>query len=244
MSGHSKWAQIKRQKGVTDVKRGAAFTKLGNAITIAVREGGGIGDPESNFKLRLAVEKARQANMPKENIQRAIDKGMGVGTNGEVLENVTYEGFGPYGIAILIEAITDNKQRTYGVLKGILDKSGGRLAGNGAVSFMFNLLGLITISKDGKSMDEVMMTAADAGAEDVEDGGDVFEVYTRPEELNAVKIKLSGLGLKVQDADLFRKANTTIPISDKNQAQKIFNLMDTLEDADDVHKVYSNFDIC
>lgn len=235
MSGHSKWAQIKRQKGVTDVKRGAAFTKLGNAITIAVREGGGIGD---------AVERAKHANMPKDNIQRAIDKGMGVGTNGEILENVTYEGFGPLGTAIIIEAITDNKQRTYGVLKGILEKSGGRLASTGAVTYMFNSMGLITISKDGKSLDEVMMTAADCGAEDVEDGGDVFEIYTRPEELTSVKIKLGSLGLKVMEADLFRKANTTIPISDKGQAERIFNLMDTLEDADDVHKVYSNFDIC
>lgn len=234
MSGHSKWAQIKRQKGAADVKRGAAFTKLGNAITIAVREGKGIGD---------AVERAKHANMPKENIQRAIDKGMGVGTNGEILENVTYEGFGPYGIAILIEAITDNKQRTYGVLKGILDKAGGRLASAGAVCFMFNLLGLITVSKDGKSLDEVMMAAAEAGAEDVEDAGDVFEIYTRPEELTAVKIKLVNLGLKIQDADLFRKANTTVPISDKVQAERIFNLMDALEGADDVHKVYSNFEV-
>lgn len=227
---------------MTDVKRGAVFTKLGNAITVAVKEGGGIGDVESNFKLRLAVEKARQANMPKENIQRAIDKGMGRAEGGEILENVTYEGFGPGGTAILIEAITDNKQRTYGVLKGILDKAGGRLVGSGAVSFMFNSMGSITVNKDGKNLDDVMMLAADAGAEDVEDGGDVFEIYTRPEDLNAVKVKLTELGLVVLEADLFRKANTSVQISGKEQAQKIFNLMEALEEAEDVHKVYSNFD--
>lgn len=243
MSGHSKWAQIKRQKGAADVKRGAAFTKLGNAITIAVRDGGGIGDPESNFKLRLAVEKARAANMPKDNIERAIDKGLGKSGSGEVLENVTYEGFGPGGTAILIEVITDNKQRTIAVLKGILDRAGGRLGGSGAVSYMFDSMGLITIFKDGKDMDEVMMAAADAGAEEVEDGGDVYEIYTKPEDLNSVKMKLNEMGFKVIEADLFRKANTVVKIADKDVQQKIFNLMGSLEEADDVHKVYSNFDV-
>ena len=243
MSGHSKWAQIKRQKGAADVKRGAAFTKLGNAITIAVRDGGGIGDPESNFKLRLAVEKARAANMPKDNIERAIDKGLGKSGSGEVLENVTYEGFGPGGTAILIEVITDNKQRTIAVLKGILDRAGGRLGGSGAVSYMFDSMGLITIFKDGKDMDEVMMAAADAGAEEVEDGGDVYEIYTKPEDLNSVKMKLNEMGFKVIEADLFRKANTVVKIADKDVQQKIFNLMGALEEADDVHKVYSNFDV-
>lgn len=243
MSGHSKWAQIKRQKGAADVKRGAAFTKLGNAITIAVRDGGGIGDPESNFKLRLAVEKARAANMPKDNIERAIDKGLGKSGSGEVLENVTYEGFGSGGTAILIEVITDNKQRTIAVLKGILDRAGGRLGGSGAVSYMFDSMGLITIFKDGKDMDEVMMAAADAGAEEVEDGGDVYEIYTKPEDLNSVKMKLNEMGFKVIEADLFRKANTVVKIADKDVQQKIFNLMGALEEADDVHKVYSNFDV-
>ena len=243
MSGHSKWSQIKRQKGILDVKRGAAFTKLGNSISISVRDGGGTSDPESNFKLRLAIDKARQANMPKENIQRAIDKGMRKGLEGLVLENVTYEGFGPGGTALLIETITDNKQRTLGTLRGLLDKRGGRIGSAGAVSFMFNAMGLINILKDGKSLDDALLIAADSGAEDVEDGGDFFEIYTKPEELNLVKTKLISAGVKVQDAELFRKANTVVNISNKDQAQKIFALLEVLEDSDDVHKVYSNFDI-
>lgn len=243
MSGHSKWSQIKRQKGLTDVKRGAAFTKLGNAITISVKESGGNGDPETNFKLRLAIEKARQANMPKENIQRAIDKGKGIGSSDEILENVVYEGFGPGGTAILIETITDNKQRTYGALRGILSRGGGSLAGGGAVSFLFNLVGLITVPKNGKTLDEMFMIAAEAGAEDVEDSGEVLEIYTKADELNVVKTKLSKSGVNITEAELYRKPNTIVPISDKGISEKILNLMDLLEEADDVHKVFSNFDI-
>lgn len=242
MSGHSKWSQIKRQKGVSDVKRGQSFTKLSNAITITVREAGGIGDPNSNFKLRLAVEKARAANMPKENIARAIEKGQGKG-GGEALEHGVYEGFGPGGVAVIVETVSDNKQRTAPEVKNVFDKNGGILANPGAVSYQFSLKGQITIKKNDKTIDDIFLLAADRGAEDIEEAGEEVIVYTKPDELSKVKEGLVSEGITVVEAELTRKPSTFVAIENKEIAQKLLSFIDKLEDLDDVQKVYANFDI-
>lgn len=242
MSGHSKWSQIKRQKGAADIKRGQTFTKLGNAMTIAVREGGG-GDPTSNFRLRLAIDQARAANMPKENIQRAIDRGLGRGGAGGQLESVFYEGYGPGKAALVIEAATDNKNRTTGEVKNIIERSGGSFVSPGTVSWMFSDEGVITVPKEGKSMDEFLDLAIEAGAEDVADAGDVVHVYTKANEVDIVKKALSDKGLPVQNAELSKKASTTVQVNDAQTAKKILDLMEKLEENDDVQKVWSNFDI-
>lgn len=242
MSGHSKWAQIKRQKGVADIKRGQAFTKLANAITIAVRQGGGIGDPSQNFRLRLVVEKARSVNMPKENIERAIARGQGKGGKGESLDEVVYEGFGPGKISVVVEATTDNKQRTASEIKNVFDKSGATLATPGAVSYQFEQKGVITVKRGDKSVDEIFLIAADAGAEDIEDAGEDVLVYTKPEDLSLVKQNLA-TALQVVDAELTRKPMVSVPVLDKETANKILGFMDKLESLDEVQKVYANFDI-
>jgi len=242
MSGHSKWSQIKRQKGVADIKRGQTFTKMANAITIAVREGGG-ADPASNFKLRLVIDQARTVNMPKDNIQRAIDRGVGkTGVEGQ-LELVTYEGYGPGKVALIIEATTDNKNRTTAEVKGVIEHSGGTFVSPGAISWMFSEEGLIIIPKNGKSMDEFLDLAIEAGAEDVAEVGNVVEVYTKPHNLEAVKKVFVEKGLVPQNIEISKKPSTIITISDEQTARKILDLMEKLESLDDVQKVYSNFDI-
>lgn len=241
MSGHSKWAQIKRQKGTADVKRGAAFTKLSNAITIAVRDGGG-ADPESNFKLRLAIEKARQSNMPKENIQRGIDRGLGKGEKGD-LEEVVYEGFAPGGVAVMVECVTDNKQRTLGEVTAVFNKNGGTLGQSGSVGYQFKQVGLITIAKNGFSFDDVFEKAVEAGAEGVEEAGEEAFIYTEPAKLKAVQGNLERTGLSVTQAELDRKPTITVPITDRNISGKVISFVEKLESLDDVQKVYSNFDI-
>lgn len=242
MSGHSKWSTIKRQKGAADVKRGQVFTKMGNAITIAVREGGG-GDPTSNFKLRLAIDQARTANMPKENIQRAIDRGMGKSGAGGQLETVNYEGYAPGKVAIIIEAVTDNRNRTSSEIKGVVEKNGGTFASSGAVSWMFSDCGLVTVSREGKSFDEIFEAAVDAGAEDVEEAGDLAEVYTKPADLDRVKKSLEEKEFKVLSAELYKKPTNTVEIADAEIAKKVLNFVEKLEDVDGVSKVYANFDI-
>lgn len=241
MSGHSKWSQIKRQKGTADVKRGQTFTKLGNAITIAVREGGG-GDPASNFKLRLAMDTARAANMPKENMQRAIDRGLGKGGVG-VLESVVYEGYGPGKVALVIEATTDNKNRTTAEVRSLIERSGGSFVSPGTVSWMFSDEGVVVVPKGDKSMDEFLDLAVEAGAEDVAQIGDMVEVYTKPNTLESVKAVLLEKGLDVQSAEISKKIANTVEINDEQVAKRILNLMGKLEDLDDVLKVHSNFDI-
>lgn len=242
MSGHSKWAQIKRQKGVSDVKKGLAFTKFSKAISIAVREGGGIGDPSQNFKLRLIIEKAREVNMPKENIERAIQRAVGK-MSGEGLEEATYEGFGPGGIAVIVEAATDNKLRTSQEIKNIFDKNGGTLGNPGAVSYQFQSKGLVNVKKNGKTTDDIFLIAADAGAQDVEEAGDEVLVYTKPEELAKVKDALIKSGLAVDNFELTKKPIVTVAIDNVETAQKIITFIEKLEALDDVQKVYSNFDI-
>lgn len=242
MSGHSKWSTIKRQKGVADKKRGLMFTKLANAITIAVRQGGGIGDPEQNFKLRLAIEKARNINMPKETIDRSIERGQGKGDKGN-LQEVLYEGLGTGGVGIIVEAATDNKQRTTPEIKNIFEKYGGRLVTPGAVSYQFATKGVITVKKSGKSIDDIFLLAADCGAEDVEEVGEEVLIYTPPDALVSMKDELHKKGLRVESFELTRKPIMLVPIKEKGGVDTILTLVDRLEEHQEVQEVYTNFDI-
>lgn len=241
MSGHSKWSQIKRQKGVADIKRGLAFTKMANAISIAVRQGGGVSDPEQNFKLRLEIEKARSINMPKENISRAIDRGAGKGDHEVILEEVVYEGFAPGGTAVIVEAVTDNKQRTTPEIKNLFEKNGATMGTPGAVSYQFQIKGLITAKKT-MGIDDIFLLAADCGAEDVEEAADEVFIYTKAEDLSMVKEKLQQQ-LQVISAEIIRKPTITVSIQDREVAQKTLSFIEKLEDHADVQKVYANFDI-
>ena len=242
MSGHSKWSTIKRQKGAKDAKRGQVFTKLGKAITIAVREGGG-GDPASNFKLRLAIDQARAANMPKDNIDRAIDRGLGPSTGSGSIESVSYEAYAPGKVALIVEAATDNKNRTTPEVRGTIEKGGGTFASRGAVSWMFVDSGFITIEKSEKLLDEILEIAAEGGAEDVEDGGDFVEVFTNPADVEKVKNALVNKGLVVKSAEIVKKPTTTVVVDDVDVASKVLKMIDKLDELDDVQRVYANFDI-
>ena len=242
MSGHSKWKQIKRQKGVADQKRGQAFTKLANAITIAVHAsaaaGLSAGDPAQNFRLRLTIEKARSSNMPKENITRAIEKGMG--KRGEDIEEVVYEGFSPGGAAVIVIAATDNKLRTTGEVKNFFEKSGGSFGQPGSVSYQFENKGVIVVALETHSVDDIFLIAADAGAEDVEQIGDEVLVYTKPDVLAKIKDVLAAHSLNILEADLIRKPKMNLQIDNRETAEKIIAFIDKLEDMDDVQKVYTN----
>ncbi|MCR4264504.1 MAG: YebC/PmpR family DNA-binding transcriptional regulator [Candidatus Roizmanbacteria bacterium] len=242
MSGHSKWSTIKRQKGVEDKKRGQLFTKLARAITLAVREGGGVTDPGSNFKLRLAMDRAKQSNMPKENMQRAIDRGGGKGSDGEQFQQIVYEGFGPEGVALIIETATDNKQRTSSQIKHVLDRSGGSLGSPGSVSYLFSEQGLIVVSKESMSEEDLFNLAVEAGASDVETEEDAYEIYTNRDDLHRVKAKLEESSAHIVEADLIHRPTTTVSISQDQKAQKIIALVEELEELDDVQKVYVNVD--
>lgn len=242
MSGHSKWSKVKHQKESTDAARGKIFTKLANAIIIAVKQGGGIGDSGANIKLRLAIEKAKEANMPKEKIERAIERGKGSDVS-DNLEETVYEGFGPGGVGIMILTASNNKQRTVAELKNILERSGGRLTTAGSVAHLFDFVGLITVSKEKKSFDEIMEAALAAGAIDLEDMGNTVDIYAKHDELHKVKEVLTSKGLSVTSADLFYRPNISMPISDRGTAAKILSLLNSLEDIEDVQKVFANFDI-
>lgn len=248
MSGHSKWSTIKRQKGVADIKRGQTFTKIGNGITIAVKQGGS-GDPESNPRLRMAIDTARVVNMPKENIQRAIDRGLGKG-GGTSLEEVTYEGFGPGRVAFIVEGVTDNKLRTNQEVKSIFERNGGALAGQGSVGYMFDKKGEIRVvsrQMSDVSKDEEMLELIDLGAEDVEDYVDEnvqkYLVYTESSELNTMGTKITQAGFKVESQELVMKPNTLQQISDKETAEKVMSFAEKLDSHDDVQKVFANMDI-
>ncbi len=238
MSGHSKWSTIKRQKGANDVKRGAQFTKLANSIVLSVRQGGGISDPESNFKLRLAIDKARSFNMPKDNIERAISKGKGEGGSGELHEMV-YEGFAPGGAAIMIEAVTDNKQRTVSEVKNVLEKNGGTMGNQGSVSYLFNRIGEIFVPTHEKTPDELFELAVELGSNDYSDeNGDVI-FYVDPNSLYASKKSLEGKGLKVEGAELVFKPLVSVD-SDAEGKEKLAHLVEKLEDLGDVQTVSTN----
>jgi YebC/PmpR family DNA-binding regulatory protein len=239
MSGHSKWSQIKRQKGVNDVKRGAVFTKVAREIGMAARAGG--GDPDGNFRLRLAIEKARSVNMPADNIKRAIERAAGAGEN-EQFEEIVYEGYGPGGVAILVEAATDNRNRTAAEVRSRFAKSGGQLAAAGAVAWQFEARGLITVARAGVDPDEVALSAIDAGAQDVDTDADPLEIYTAPAELEAVRRALEGAGVHVDQSESAMIAKQTVEL-DASRARQALRLVEELEDLDDVQRVTANFDI-
>jgi len=235
MSGHSKWSKIKHKKGAADAKRGAIFTKLGNAITIAAKQGG--GDPDMNFSLRLAMEKAKQGNMPKDNIERAVKRGTGKG-EGASLEEATYEGFGPSKIPIIVQCLTDNKNRTVSEIKGILEKNGGAMAGQGSVMWQFSKMGVLSVSSEQLSGDDLELQLIDAGAEDIEMNDEVL-VYTKPEELQKVKQDIEKMNLEIESADIEFVAKEKKEIDDE-QGEKVQKLFNALDENDDVSNYYTN----
>ena len=241
MSGHSKWSQIKRQKGANDAKRGALFTKISREITVAARQGG--TDPDANFRLRLAVDKARRPpiNMPADNIKRAIERAAGSG-EGEQYEEIVYEGYGPGGVAVLVEAATDNRNRTAAEVRSIFSKSGGQLAGSGAVAWQFEPRGLITIARDGADADEVALLAIDAGAEDVDTDTDPIEIFTPPNDVERVREELEKAGVAIDSAESTMVAKTSVELDDAKARQNL-RLVEQLEDLEDVQRVTANFDI-
>jgi len=241
MSGHSKWATIHRDKAVADHKRGKIFTQLGRAITVAVREGGGISDPASNFRLRIAIEKARVASMPKENIKRAIQQAQGL--RGGQFESVTYEGYGPHQVGIIVECMTDNHQRTGQEVKNIFNKNGGSLARPGAVSFQFEKMGLLTISKSADSQELILKVMDIDGVRDVEEASDTIEIYTQADQLEAVRIALEENSFQVTSAELILKPKVTVVIAQEDKARKVLEFVEKLEELDDVQKIFTNFDI-
>jgi YebC/PmpR family DNA-binding regulatory protein len=240
MSGHSKWSQIKRQKGANDAKRGAVFTKVGREISIAAREGG--GDPDGNYRLRLAIDKARAVNMPADNIKRAIERATG-GSAADQYEEVVYEGYGPGGVAILVEAATDNRNRTVADVRALFARNGGQLAGAGAVAWQFEPRGVIAIPRNGLDADDVALTAIDAGADDVDtDGDDFVEVLTDPARLEPLRRTLEAAGLKIESAEVTMQPTQRIEVDEQVVRQNL-RLLEALEDLDDVQRVTANFDL-
>ena len=239
MSGHSKWATIKRQKGANDARRGQLFTKLAREISLAARDG---GDPNFNFKLRLIVDKARASNMPKENIERAIKRGSGTGDDGAVLEEVTYEGYGPHGVAILMQVVTDNRNRTVSEIRRALTRGGGNLGESGSVGWLFDSKGLIGLAGDRMNQDKVFELALEAGAEDVQFGEETAEIYTLPSDLQAVRQAFQDARYHVEDAEVTMLPKTYISLAPADTLQ-VMNLIEALEELDDVSKVYANLEI-
>jgi len=239
MSGHSKWHSIRHKKGAADARRGKLFTSLIKEITVAARLGG--GDPDGNPRLRAAMAAAKSANMPGENIKRAVQKGTGE-LPGLSYEDAVYEGYGPGGVAILVEAVTDNKNRTVSDIRHVFSKFGGNLGQSGCVAHLFQRQGLILIDKSGTDEDDLMTVALEAGAEDMRDGGEVYEIYTSPQDYDAVLEEIRSHDLAVASADLSMIPQTTLQLAGK-PAQQMLRLMESLEDHDDVQKVFANFDI-
>ncbi|MBI2854990.1 MAG: YebC/PmpR family DNA-binding transcriptional regulator [Chloroflexi bacterium] len=239
MSGHSKWAQIKRSKGVADAKRGQLFTRLAREIIIAVKQGGG-PNPEGNARLRLAIQKARDSNMPLDNIDRAIKRASGAG-EGAALQEFVVEGYGPNGVAIMVQAVSDNRNRTIGEVRNAFVRGGGNMAESGAVSWMFENHGVITIQPDGIDADELALMAIDAGAEDVKTDKNYVEIQTRPKDLEAVRKSLEQKNIKVSSAEVVMIPKTVVNLEDE-AALKTLKLLERLEELDDVQQVYSNAD--
>jgi YebC/PmpR family DNA-binding regulatory protein len=240
MSGHSHWATIKRKKGANDAKRGQAFTRLGREIAVAAREGG--SDPEGNFKLRLVVDKARAAGMPKDNIERAIRRGAGLDKDAEAFEEALFEGYGPHGVAMLVKVVTDNRNRTISDLRRLFTRSGGNLAENGAVAWSFDQKGYISFPREGRDSDAIFELAVESGAEDVEIGDETVEVYTAPTDLHAVSSQLQAAGIKPESVELIMKPKTLMALEAKDTIS-VMNVIESLEELDDVQSVYSNLDI-
>jgi YebC/PmpR family DNA-binding regulatory protein len=239
MSGHSKWASIKHKKAIVDARRGQHFTKLARAITVAAKEGG--GDPEGNAGLALAIQKARDASMPKDNIERAIQKGAGSGVDAETWETVLYEGYGPGGVAMLIEALTDNRNRTAADVRHIVGKHGGSLGEPGSVAYLFDKQGVIVIDAERYEEDD-LFAAIDAGAEDIVLDDDVYEVITAPGELSLVRAALTQAGVEIESADVTQRPKSRVPLSE-DDAAKLMKLIDALEESDDVGAVHANYDV-
>jgi len=239
MSGHSKWHSIKHKKAVVDARRGQQFTKLARAITVTAREGG--GDPEGNPSLALAIQKARDASMPKDNIERAIAKGTGEGADADRIETVVYEGYGPGGVALLIEALTDNRNRTGADIRHLLSKNGGNLGEPGSVSYLFDRQGVIVVDANRYSEDD-LIPAIDAGALDIAVDDDVLEVITEPGDLAAVREALERAGVEIESADISERPKSRVPVGEADAA-KLLRLIDSLEESDDVTTVHANFDV-
>jgi YebC/PmpR family DNA-binding regulatory protein len=239
MAGHSKWAGIKHKKAVVDARRGKLFTKLARAITVAAKEGG--GDPEGNPRLALAVQKAKDASMPKDNIERAIAKGTGEGADADALETVVYEGYGPGGVALLVEAVTDNRNRTGSEVRHVFSKHGGNLGDPGSVAYLFDRKGLVVVDAERYTEDD-LMAAIDAGAEDIALDADVYEVVSDPSDLTAVREALAGAGVEIEAAEVAMQPKSRVPL-EEDAAAKLMRLIDALEDQDDVDAVHANFDV-
>ncbi|QGG46682.1 YebC/PmpR family DNA-binding transcriptional regulator [Heliorestis convoluta] len=246
MAGHSKWANIKHKKAKVDAQRGKIFTKLSREIIVAVRQGG--PDPNGNFRLKIAIQKAKEANLPNDNIQRAIQRGAGAG-EGANYEELSYEGYGPGGVAVLIEAMTDNRNRTASEIRHLFTKYGGNLGESGCVAWMFDRKGLIRLEVDEEKgekpfdEDEVMLQALDAGAFDVQTGPYEVEIYTTPEELEEVKNKISEIGYTITTAEITMVPQNMVAVTEKDQAEKLLKFMEIVDEQDDVQNVYANFDL-
>jgi YebC/PmpR family DNA-binding regulatory protein len=238
MAGHSKWKQIKRAKGVADVKRSQVFTRLGREVSVAARAGG--PDPEANPRLRLAIDRAREQNMPKDNIERAIKRATGEGGEAAI-EEITYEGYGPGGIAVLVQALTDNRNRTASEVRNAFAKAGGSLGEAGSVSWQFETRGVISIDANSRDADDLALLAIDSGAEDVQVDGSSVDVYTKPETLESVRRALSDAGIAVESAEVSQVPKNTIALAPK-QAEQALRLLDALDELDDVQRVASNAD--
>jgi len=241
LSGHSKWSSIKHKKGAADAKRGQLFSKLSRAILVAAKEGG--GDPVNNLALQNAIEKARSYSMPKENIDRAIAKGSGADADANAFETIVYEGYGPEGVALIVEALTDNKNRTAADVRHLFAKHGGNLGATGAVAWQFERLGVVVVLAEGADEEDLLLAAADAGADDVQPDGSTFQVTSAPEALASVREAVEQAGFAIESAELQLVPKTTVSIDDEAKARQVMRLVDALEENDDVQDVYANFDI-
>jgi YebC/PmpR family DNA-binding regulatory protein len=241
MSGHSKWSSIKHKKGAADARRGKLFSKLSRAIIVAAREGG--PDPSGNLALQNAIEKARSYSMPKDNIERAIAKGAGSDADGSGYETVVYEGYGPEGVAVLVEALTDNRNRTASEVRHLFSKYGGNLGTTGAVAWQFERRGVILVPAAGVDEDALVLAAAEAGAEDVELDGSSFVISMSPEALAGVRETIEAAGFEIESVELAMIPKVTVAISDEGTARRVMRLVEGLEESDDIQDVYANFDI-
>jgi len=239
MSGHSKWSTIKRQKGAADVKRGIQFTKMTREIMLAAKEGG--GNPEGNFRLRIAVDRARAVNMPMSNIDRAIDRATG-GGEGAQIESVVYEGYATGGVSVMVEAATDNRNRTASEVRAAFTKHGGKLGESGSVQWLFEQKGIIEIDAHGRSTEDIQLISIDAGAEDVEVDGSLVVVYTTPNAFERVKKSVEAAGIPIASAEVSMRPSNTVRVEGE-KAQQVLKLVEDLEDLDDVQKVHANFDV-
>jgi YebC/PmpR family DNA-binding regulatory protein len=241
VSGHSKWSSIKHKKGAADAKRGKLFSKLSRAIIVAAKEGG--ADPAGNLALQNAIEKARSYSMPKDNIERAIARGSGADSDGEAFETVIYEGYGPSGVAVIVEALTDNRNRTASEVRHAFDKNDGNLGTSGAVVWLFERRAVVLVSADGVDEDDLTLVAAEGGADDVALDGSQYQIVGEPAVLTSVREAVEGAGFTVDSAELTMVPKTTVEVADEVTAKKVLRLIDQLEENDDVQDVFANFDI-